>query len=95
MGMIEVGDPVNEPQEWRGFGDPIAGSRWFNGVPTVALSDGEVVWNCPATKCDGTLKFNGSIWPTGTPGYHHTCTSCGFTAAIKGAIFGSPDGEDD
>ncbi|MDO5947990.1 hypothetical protein [Burkholderia cepacia] len=79
--------------EWPRHGEAIAGSRWFEGVPSVGIVDREVVWHCPTTGCEGVMKFNGSVWPTGVPGYHHTCTACAFTAAIKGALFGSPDGD--
>lgn len=82
-------------KEWPRHGETIAGSRWFKGVPTVVIVESEVAWHCPTTDCDGVMKFNGSVWPTGVPGYHHTCTVCGFTAAIKGALFGSPDGDNE
>lgn len=78
-------------QEWEQFGATIAGSRWFNGAPKVELaSDGRVVWKCSTTGCDGEMLYTGADWPTGTPGHHHECNSCGFRAAIKGAIFGTP-----
>ena len=92
-----VGDAADQAAkalgEWPKFGDTIAGSRWFNGAPSVSVSGGEVVWNCPSTGCNGHMRFNGSVWATGSPGYHHTCTNCGFTAALKGAVFGEPDDE--
>lgn len=76
-------------QEWNAYGDPCGGSRWFNSVPKVELDvDYVVVWRCPITGCSGEMRYTGMDWPTGTPGHHHKCNSCGFTAAIKGAVFG-------
>lgn len=67
------------------FGSPVGGSRWFSGEPVVKKTPGRplrVTWQCPL--CSGEMRYNGLIWPTGDPGYHHTCTVCGFSAVIKG-----------
>ncbi|MBC3871757.1 hypothetical protein [Undibacterium oligocarboniphilum] len=79
--------------EWEQFGTNTAGSRWFNGVPKVALTESHrVVWKCPTTGCDGDMQDTGEMWMTGDPGYHHECNVCGFKAAIKGAVF-NPRGD--
>lgn len=60
--------------------------KWFNGTPDVKevqLIPYQQHWNCP-TECGGEMHFNGMTWPTGTPGYHHTCDKCGYTAAARG-----------
>lgn len=44
-------------------------------------------WLCPNRECAGEMKDSGWTWPTGDPGYHHTCSVCGFTAAIHGATY--------
>jgi hypothetical protein len=68
------------------FGSPIAGSRWFNQKPQITTKPlgkpVKFIWGCPLDGCDGQMIFNGSTWPTGDPGYHHTCDKCGLTAAI-------------
>ncbi len=85
---------ANPAQEWETFGSTITGSRWFNQTPNVACtSDRRVVWRCPAQDCFGEMVQTGIVWPTGDPGYHHECNLCGFTAAIKGAVFGQLDSE--
>ena len=69
------------------FGSPCGGSRWFNSEPKITervMVPVEEHWSCPVENCDGEMKFNGMTWPTGNPGYHHTCDKCGFTAAISG-----------
>lgn len=81
--------PEQKP-EWDEFGEQCAGSRWFNREPTLVKSEVRVFeerWSCPCVGCDGEMKFNGMTWPTGDPGYHHTCSRCGFTAAIHGAKY--------
>lgn len=73
--------------EWEKFGAQCGGSRWFEGDPTIVEKPVvmvRVVWPCPVQGCAGEMKFNGMTWPTGDPGYHHTCTQCRFTAAIRG-----------
>jgi len=60
-------------------------SRWFNAEPEIAekpVQTFEQRWMCPMDDCSGEMVFNGLTWPTGDPGYHHTCDTCGFTAAI-------------
>jgi hypothetical protein len=60
-------------------------TSWFSGEPEVVekeLVPYRRVWLCPEDDCDGEMKFNGFTWPTADPGYHHTCTKCGFTAAV-------------
>jgi hypothetical protein len=67
------------------FGRTISGSRWFTGKPSVTRTRVipiQVTWNCPIDGCDGEMVENGMVWPTGDPGYHHTCNKCGFTAAV-------------
>lgn len=80
---------VRMREQWDTFGDPCGKSRWFAATPKVKLDvSGQVVWRCPVAGCGGEMKYTGVDWPTGVPGHHHQCDSCGFTAAIKGAIFG-------
>lgn len=77
----------NNNDKWNEFGAACAGSRWFRGEPNLKktpMRPVNVTWPCPVTPCDGEMRFNGMMWPTGDPGYHHTCTKCGFKAAIKG-----------
>jgi hypothetical protein len=74
------------------FGQPIAGSRWFNGEPNVtrdAMIPVRLRWLCPIESCGGEMIFNGMTWPTGDPGYHHTCNKCEFTAAVHGRRYPS------
>ena len=62
-------------------------SEWFNGTPKIEekrLVPYQARWLCPKDDCQGEMKFNGFTWPTGTPGYHHTCTACQYTAAMRG-----------
>ncbi len=69
------------------FGSPIGGTRWFNTEPTIErepLIPMHASWRCPISDCGGEMKFNGMTWPTGNPGYHHTCDKCEFTAAVRG-----------
>lgn len=58
-------------------------SRWFRPEPNIV----EGRWRCPHNDCDGYMISNGSVWPMNPPGYHHSCTACGFTAAIKEKIY--------
>ena len=44
-------------------------------------------WLCPNRECAGEMKDAGWMWPTFDPGHHHTCSECGFTAAIKGCTY--------
>jgi hypothetical protein len=74
------------------FGSFCAGSRWFSGEPD--FQDKKMVpvkrrWMCPIPDCGGEMKSAGYTWPTGNPGYHHTCDNkdCEFTAAIKGGTY--------
>ena len=68
------------------YGDPISFSRWFRGEPIITEEKTWRRWMCPFDDCDGEMVYTGTIWPTGDPGYHHTCSKddCKFTAAIKG-----------
>lgn len=73
-------------KDWNQFGSDIGGSRWFHGEPMITkrqVTPVRASWLCP-TECGGYMVFNGMTWPTGDPGYHHTCDQCGFTAAIHG-----------
>lgn len=66
------------------FGNTIAGSRWFKGEPQITrrvMRPVQERWLCPHDGCDGEMLSSGWNWPTNPPGYHHTCTVCGFTAA--------------
>lgn len=86
---------VNPEQEWETFGSTTVKSRWFNQVPKVELTaDRRVVWKCPTKDCFGEMVQTGMVWPTGQPGYHHQCNLCGFTAAVKGAVFGELESAD-
>jgi hypothetical protein len=63
---------------------------WFKGEPTVrekVMVPVRQEWACPVEGCNGSMVFNGFTWPTGTPGYHHTCDKCEFTAAARGERF--------
>lgn len=68
------------------FGRTITGSRWFNGNPFVivrSVTPVEENWACPIAGCtEGIMVYNGMQWPVNPPGYHHTCSKCGFTAAV-------------
>lgn len=80
---------VSPELEWETFGSTTTGSRWFNQAPTVEWSaDRRVVWKCPTKDCFGEMVQTGEVWLTGNAGYHHKCNLCGFTAAIKNAVFG-------
>lgn len=86
---------MNPEKEWETFGSTNVKSRWFNQAPTVEWSaDRRVVWKCPTKDCFGEMVQTGMVWPTGDPGYHHQCNLCGFTAAIKGAVFGEVHTDD-
>lgn len=53
-------------------------SDWYFGPMTINTRH---TWPCP--QCTrGDMVFNGDAWMTTHPGYHHTCTACGFTTAI-------------
>ncbi len=73
------------------FGRTIAGSRWFKGPVTTLVRKKmipvEVRWMCPMDGCDGEMEDNGMRWPMNIMGYHHTCTKCGFTAALSGKSY--------
>jgi len=76
------GIPERNPEHDK-FGNYCAGSRWFNGEPEVTCKPvvpRRATWGCPIDGCNGTMEFNDMSRLTG---YHHTCTQCGFTAAIK------------
>lgn len=65
----------------------IVESGWFKGevvLTRTPLWPVRVRWPCPVDGCSGEMKINGFVWPTIPEGYHHTCTICGFTAAISG-----------
>lgn len=67
------------------FGEASGRSRWFRGEPQVTetrVVAYEQRWQCPHEDCPGEMTFNGRSWPLSSPGYHHTCDKCGFTAAI-------------
>jgi len=67
------------------FGINCGGCRWFNTKPMIEeqrMVPIQQQWKCPIDGCGGEMKFNGMMWPTTNPGYHHTCDKCGFTAAI-------------
>lgn len=67
------------------FGTTIGNSRWFNQEPKVKRIEVKTfreTWMCPCDGCSGEMTFNGMTWPTGDPGYHHTCSICEFTAAV-------------
>lgn len=69
------------------FGSPIGNSRWLKGEPTLIetpMQPVRVIWPCPMDECAGEMEFNGCTWPMSIPGYHHSCSKCGFTAAIAG-----------
>jgi len=64
--------------------------EWYRGEPEIEsrkVYPVREVWKCPKSDCDGEMEFNGASWPTADPGYHHTCTKCGYTAAIHGKGF--------
>lgn len=76
--------------DWEKFGPTISGSRWFNEDPEVEYQEIAVVrehWPCPNEGCEGEMEFTGRIWPMPDPGYHHKCSACDFTAAIRGAQY--------
>ena len=61
--------------------------EWFRGEPKTSrtrLVPVMVRWLCPQEGCSGEMKYSGSSWPTGTPGYHHYCSVCGQGAAMGG-----------
>lgn len=65
-------------------------SEWFSGTPTFIDTPRQPVlreWACPVDGCTGKMVFNGHTWPTGDPGYHHTCTVCKGTLAIQGGRY--------
>lgn len=72
------------------IGTPVGPSEWFKGemkLRTVRLAPVRVHWLCPQDGCAGEMKPNGLVWPTAQPGYHHTCTSCGYTCATTAGRF--------
>lgn len=74
-------------KEHEQFGKTITGSRWFNQEPEIVerpVRTFEQRWLCPMDECSGQMVYNGMSWPMNPPGYHHTCSECGFTAAIHG-----------
>jgi hypothetical protein len=90
------------------FGTAIGGARWFNGEPAITetpMVPVQLRWLCPIDDCGGEMKFNGMVWPTGQPGYHHSCDKCGFTAAVHGkfprveyrpaGVLGTPEASDE
>jgi hypothetical protein len=89
--VLQARGQIEAVKSWENHGSNIAGSRWFEGVPVLAVEGGRVVWKCPTQNCGGDMLATGSMWMTGDPGYHHKCATCGFTAAIKGAQFGPVD----
>lgn len=64
--------------------------EWFIGEikpveqPMVAMM---LHWPCPKDGCSGEMKYNGTTWPMGNPGYHHICTVCGAGFACHGGTF--------
>lgn len=76
--------------EWDKFGEANGNTRWFHGTvrpQRKLVQTFQEIWSCPVTPCDGEMIYNGMMWPTGDPGFHHTCNKCGFTAAIHGAKY--------
>ena len=80
--------------EWEEFGEPIGTpsgeSRWFSRAPNIAEQPMVPIqerWLCPVEGCEGEMVYNGLTWPTASPGYHHTCTQCRFTAAVRGVHY--------
>ena len=47
----------------------------------------ELHWTCPEPGCGGEMVFNGDVWPTGEPGYHHKCDKCGKVLVLMGASY--------
>lgn len=63
---------------------------WFRGpieTTETAVTPVRLRWLCPQAGCTGEMIFNGELWPTGTPGYHHVCDVCGLTLARPGEKF--------
>lgn len=62
---------------------------WGEQEPTfikTELVPVKIELQCPKCK-EGTMDFNGAGWPGEPPAFHHTCTKCGYTAALPGAQF--------
>lgn len=62
---------------------------WYSGE-VKTRDDGQPVtrhWMCPEEGCEGEMKSTGTMWPTGSPGYHHRCTVCGVGYAIHNQRF--------
>lgn len=38
---------------------------------------------CPIDDCEGTMVPTGWSWPTGDPGIHHNCDTCGIGFAVR------------
>ena len=77
-------------EEHEKFGSSCGNSRWFNASPKIKESrmiPVQQIWPCPIDGCKGEMEYNGSMWATCEAGYHHTCSKCNFTAAIKGARY--------
>ena len=90
MGWASVIRRNKMNEEHEKFGNSCGGSRWFKGEPKIEEQRMIPVnqrWICPIDGCGGEMKFNGMTWPTGSPGYHHSCNKCEFTAAIHGAKY--------
>lgn len=88
--IVSGGGNSSMDKDHEKFGASIAGSRWFNVEPRIEekrMVPVQQRWLCPIEECEGEMVFNGMTWPTGDPGYHHTCSKCGFTAAIRGATY--------
>ncbi len=61
--------------------------EWYNNEPNIEKTPVVPVsekWLCAQKNCDGAMVYNGTSWPTGTPGYHHTCDECGYTTVLRG-----------
>lgn len=64
--------------------------EWHSGEPKIREEPVRPVrerWMCPKEGCVGEMVFNGTTWMTCDPGYHHTCSECGHTAAVRGATY--------
>lgn len=82
--------PQSDNPEHDTFGQPCAGSRWFNQKPATIRKEVRTyleTWPCPIAGCTGEMEDDGFRWSVSPPGIHHTCTVCDFTAAIRGESY--------
>lgn len=64
--------------------------EWFAGLPATKVSPvltRREIWPCPQSDCPGTMEYNGFQWPVNPPGYHHTCSACGYTVVTNAGAF--------